>query len=218
MKYDSDQVTIQTIKKFIDFKDKAVLEIGCGSGKTASLLANNTKKYIGIDPDKTAIETARGLFQNVDFQIGSGESLAFENASFDVVLFTLSLHHQNSQKALSQANRVLKRKGSLLILEPSIHSEFEQFFKLFNDETEVLKESLKNIKNCDFQLEQQKSFDVKAIFTDQDDLHNYHFGRDKITPEDTGRILEKLKQCRPQWTEPDPIELTDTINIFYLTK
>ncbi len=51
MKYDSEQITIKTIKKHAQFKDKTVLEIGCGNGTTASFLANDTKQYIGIDPD-----------------------------------------------------------------------------------------------------------------------------------------------------------------------
>ena len=218
MEYDKEQITIKMINKFVDFKDKIVLEIGCGDGKTSSLLADNTKRYIGIDPDSKSIKNANSLFENVDFRIGSGESLEFENSYFDIVLFTLSLHHQNSRLALKEANRVLAEKGQLLILEPSTDSELQQFFHLFNDETNKIKETLKNIKESDFRLEQQDTFNAKTTFNNQDELCGYHFDREKISPGDTDRIIEKLNQYQTISADDQQIHLDDKINIYFLTK
>ena len=218
MEYDKNKLTIKIINKFVDFKDKVVLEVGCGDGKTSSLLANNTKRYIGIDPDSQSIKKAKSVFENVDFQMGSGESLGFENSYFDIVLFTLSLHHQNSKLALKEAKRVLTPKGQLLILEPSIYGELQQFFHLFNDETEQIQETLKNIKQSDFCLIQQDTFNVAMTFKVRDELYNYHFAREKIKPQDTDLIIEKLNQYQNILADDQPIKLNDEINIYFLSK
>lgn len=218
MEYDKEQLIIKMINKFVDFKDKIVLEVGCGNGITSSLLADNKRKYIGIDPDSQSIKNANALFGNVDFRIGSGESLEFENSYFDIVLFTLSLHHQSSRLALKEANRVLAEKGRLLILEPATDGELQQFFNLFADETNKIKEALKDIKKSDFRLDQQDTFNAKATFNNQDDLCDYHFDRKKISQGDTDRIIEKLNQFQPFSADYQPIHLNDKINIYLLTK
>ena len=55
MEYDAEQTTIKMLRKHAVFKDQAVLEIGCGGGETASILAGDTQHYIGIDPDENRI-------------------------------------------------------------------------------------------------------------------------------------------------------------------
>ncbi len=142
MNYDKAQTTIKMIKKCVDLKDKAVLEIGCGTGKLAKELADETSKYVAIDSDCQSIKKAKSEKSNVDFRIGYGESLVFDFASFDVVLFTLSLHHQDSHGALMEAHNVLTENGQLVILEPSTAGELPQFFNLFNDWTEKLKSTI----------------------------------------------------------------------------
>jgi len=218
MEYDKDNLTIEIINKLVDFRGKVVLEVGCGDGKISSLLAHNTKRYIGIDTDSQSIKNATSDFENVDFQMGNGESLDFKNSYFDIVLFTLSLHHQNSKLALKEAKRVLTPKGQLLILEPSIFGELQHFFHLFNDETDQIQEALKNIKQSDFRLVQQDSFNVVMTFKTIDELYSYHFGREKTTPQDTDLITKKLKQFQHILADDQPIDLNDKINIYFLIK
>lgn len=218
MEYDTKQITLKMIQKFIIFKNKTVLEIGCGEGKISSLLADDAKKYIGIDPDIESIQHAAGLYKNVDFRLGSGESLEFNDLNFDIVLFTLSLHHQNSFLALAEADRVLKEKGELLIIEPAVDGEFQQFFHLFDDETDQIKYALKNIRASDFSLERHETFNAQVWFANKKELCSYHFSRETITPGDTDRILEQLNRYQPSLDENQPIYLTDKIDIYYLIK
>lgn len=218
MEYDREDITVKMINKFVNLKNKVILEIGCGDGKVSALLAVNTKKYIGIDPDSKSIEKAISLFNTVDFRIGFGEALDFDNDTFDVVLFTLSLHHQDSRKALKEAHRVLKRKGNLLITEPSVDGELQQFFNLFQDETNRIKLAYKNLTESQFRLEKVESFCVKAKFEDQTDLCNYHFDREVVSPDDSVRIVEKLNQLLPTRIKDRPILLHDIINVYCLEK
>jgi ubiquinone/menaquinone biosynthesis C-methylase UbiE len=218
MKYDIEQKTITTIKNLGSFKNKIVLEIGCGGGETSSLLATDTKQYIGIDPDIVAINNANHAYDNVDFRIGSGESLTFGDSMFDIVLFTLSLHHQNSILALKEAYRVQKNGGKLIIIEPSINSEFQQFFHLFDDETQVIGNAYHNMMNSDFTFETQSTFNTIVRFEDKTDLCGYNFDRETFSSGDENIIIEKLNQLQLGSLDNSPIILEDILNIYLLSK
>ena len=216
MEYDKEQITIKSIKKYINFKKKTVLEIGCGNGNISSLLADGTENYIGIDPDNNAIIKAKSKFSNIDFRIGNGESLEFEDSIFDVVLFTLSLHHQNASIALKEADRVLTKTGALLIIEPSCNGELQQFFNLFNDETNKINETFESRMNSCFILTNQDTFNAMAKFNNQAELCTYHFDRERIGSNDCERIIKKLQRLQISYSDHQPIFLNDKINIYHL--
>lgn len=218
MEYDAGQVTAGMIQKQAAFKGKTVLEIGCGEGEISSLLAHGTKLYTGIDPDEKAIRKAKKTYDNVDFRIGNGESLEFGDSFFDLMLFTLSLHHQNSCAALKEAFRVLKNNGKLIILEPSIKGELQQFFHLFDDETQKIQNAYHCMMNCSFVLENNDSFEAIARFDNKTDLCSYDFNREKIALGDEIRILRQLEQLQPGGSNQSPIILKDMLDIYLMTK
>ena len=218
MEYDADKVTVRMIQKQAAFKGKTVLEVGCGDGEISSLLANGTKQYTGIDPDEKTISNARETYDNVDFRTGNGESLVFGDSVFDLVLFTLSLHHQNSAVALKEAFRVLKNNGKLIIIEPSVKGEFQQFFHLFDDETKEIQKAYHSMMNASFVMENKDSFEAIARFDKKTDLCSYDFDREKIAPEDETRILHKLEQLQPGASNRSPIILKDMLDIYLMAK
>ena len=101
--------------KLVDVSGKEVLEIGCGDGRITSQLMGKTKSLVAIDPDLESIAEATIHARGSDVRIGSGEHLEFPSACFDVILFTLSLHHQDSRLALREAERVLRDQGRVLM-------------------------------------------------------------------------------------------------------
>ena len=218
MDYDKKNIEIKMIEKFIDTQDKKVLENGCGDGRISILLAHKAREYVAIDPDEQSIRDAKSSTANVDFRIGNGEALEFEDSSFHVVLFTLSLHHQDSRLALKEAHRVLTANGQLVILEPAADGELTQFFNLFDDETDRLRNALKMIENSDFEIEQKETFCTIMSFDNQDELCSYPFSRDKIQPGDCDRIIETLQQLQGAITDVQPIHLHDKLHIFSLRK
>ena len=99
--------------------DDKVLEVGCKEGRLTHNI--NAKEIVGLDIDKEAIEDARRneKRQNVKYVVGDAHDLKFPDNKFDVVIMgDLIEHVYDGNKVLSEANRVLKKGGKLLISTP----------------------------------------------------------------------------------------------------
>ena len=206
------------IEQFVALQDQKILEVGCGDGRMSKLLAHNSRKYIAIDPDKQSIEKAKSELPNVDFRIGSGEALEFEDESFPIILFTLSLHHLESNLALKEAHRVLTADGQLVILEPLANGEVTKIFDLFDDESERILDAWNMIQNSDFEIEHHETFFTVMSFNDLDELCNYPFGRSQLQSEERDLIIGTLLQLQVPATGPGPIHLHDDSRILSLRK
>jgi ubiquinone/menaquinone biosynthesis C-methylase UbiE len=92
-----------------------VLDCGCGDGGVARLLRDRARDVVAIDVTPfDAWHDEPGL----TFQVANAERLPFEDAAFDVVHSKDSLHHmQSPEHALAEYRRVLKPRGTALIVE-----------------------------------------------------------------------------------------------------
>jgi ubiquinone/menaquinone biosynthesis C-methylase UbiE len=105
----------------------SVLDVGCGTGRLAlevSRQVGTTGRVCGIDPGAEQIARARAKAAQrhvpVDFQVGVIEELPFPDATFDVVLSTLTMHHLPAllkRRGLVEITRVLKPGGRLVIAD-----------------------------------------------------------------------------------------------------
>jgi 2-polyprenyl-3-methyl-5-hydroxy-6-metoxy-1,4-benzoquinol methylase len=109
---------------FIDFdalKSKDVLEIGCGNGSHAQLLASHAKSYTGIDLTEYAVKSTstrlalRGLKATV--QQMDAEQMQFADNSFDFIWSWGVIHHSaNTSTILKEMKRVLRPGGRAKIM------------------------------------------------------------------------------------------------------
>src|ERR1700722_4832578 len=114
---------LDKLEAVISLSGKDVLEIGCGEGTRSAGIAKRCKNLSAIDPDPELIKKAQveNQFENITYAVGSTEQLPFGDEKFDIVIFTLSLHHVPVPKmttAIDEAIRVVKKNGFIVFLEP----------------------------------------------------------------------------------------------------
>ncbi|MEP7044251.1 MAG: class I SAM-dependent methyltransferase [Dokdonella sp.] len=103
-----------------DLRERAVLDVACGSGEWLGLLAGLGAKPAGIDISTRAIEMCRQRFVEGEFAVGPAESLPFADASFDLVTCMGSLEHfLDPDAALREMLRVAKPAAQFLLLVPN---------------------------------------------------------------------------------------------------
>jgi ubiquinone/menaquinone biosynthesis C-methylase UbiE len=103
-----------------------VLELGVGTGASVDFYPAEVVEVVGIDPSAAmvdrAMERVRRLGRELPFRVrlhqADGESLPYDDASFDTVVAFLTLCTiPDARTAAMEAYRVLRPGGLLLVLE-----------------------------------------------------------------------------------------------------
>ena len=116
-----------------------IADLGAGEGAFALLLAQRAKKVIAVDTSAKMIEVAREQalrhgVKNVEYRLGDMEEVPIRDAHVDLVFFSQSLHHAlHPDRAVSEAHRILKAGGRIVILDLVKH-RFEEARELYADE------------------------------------------------------------------------------------
>jgi ubiquinone/menaquinone biosynthesis C-methylase UbiE len=105
------------------FKDKVVLDAGCGSGKFSAAIARfGAAQVIGMDIGEKGLEFARAQAKKVpygnrlDYRYGSLLDIPLEAGSVDIVWSNGVIHHTLAyEKCVQEFARVLKPEGSLFL-------------------------------------------------------------------------------------------------------
>jgi len=103
---------------------ETVLDVGCGTGTLAIAAARRGGAVHALDPSAELLARARKKARraqaNVTFELGSGEALPHPDASFDVVLSSLVLHHLSHDErraSVRELGRAVKPSGRVLIVD-----------------------------------------------------------------------------------------------------
>ena len=108
------------MKEFAEYikEDQNILDLGCGNGRLLDSLKSKRIEYLGIDQSEKLIKLAGQKHPQNKFEAMKMEDLGLGDAEFDAAFMIASLHHLDSdgrQKALCEANRILKENGILFI-------------------------------------------------------------------------------------------------------
>ena len=104
----------------VDFGAGRVLEVGCGTGAVTDALVarSDVTTAVGVDPSPHFIELARARATNATFDLGDASALAYEDGSFDVVVFhTVLCHLPDPDLAIEEAVRVVRPGGQVAIFD-----------------------------------------------------------------------------------------------------
>jgi len=152
---------VKTVLPYIEGK---LLDIGCG---TNHLVKNYSGDGVGVDVYK---------WDNVDLVVENTADLPYKNNSFDTVTILAALNHiPNRTEVLSEANRVLKKEGKLIItmIPPTISAIWHKIREPWDEdqhergmkEGEVYGLTHKQIKNllseAGFRISYTKRFMLK---------------------------------------------------------
>ena len=103
------------------------LEIGCGTGAFARLLASRCKRVVALDLSPEMIRVARSRssqFDNLEFELADAMTWDFPEAHFDFVCSIATLHHLQQRELLAKIKNALKPRGVLVILDLIESSSF----------------------------------------------------------------------------------------------
>lgn len=122
---------ITTILSRCELRGKELLEIGCGQGRITRDLAAHARRVVATDPDAGALALARAAIHadNVEFIQASAGVPELPAESFDVVIYTLSLHHVPAGEmsgSLRAAARLLRNDGVIVVVEPGDGGSFTE--------------------------------------------------------------------------------------------
>jgi ubiquinone/menaquinone biosynthesis C-methylase UbiE len=86
----------KALHRFVDFRDRHVLEIGCGEGRLTWLYADSARHVTAFDPDVDALRVARAdcpvrLESQVALTGASARHLPFPREKFDIAILAWSL-------------------------------------------------------------------------------------------------------------------------------
>ena len=96
------------------------LEIGCGAGAFARLLATRTEHVLALDlsPEMLRLANTRSAqFKNIDFQLADVMQYDLPPNHFDCIVSIATLHHLPMETMLSKMKNALKQNGTLLVLD-----------------------------------------------------------------------------------------------------
>jgi ubiquinone/menaquinone biosynthesis C-methylase UbiE len=98
-----------------------VLDVGCGEGRFAAALAGAGARVVGIDVAEEPLRRARAQHPNLDLRLVAAEGpWPLQDASFDAVWAGETIEHvQDTAAWLSEARRVLRSGGELLLSTPA---------------------------------------------------------------------------------------------------
>ncbi len=98
-----------------------ILDVACGTGEQATMLAKAGLDVTGVDRSPDMLEVARGESPpTVSYFLANAENLPFVPGAFDCVTVSLALHempYRTRMRVAGEMLRVLAQRGKLIVFD-----------------------------------------------------------------------------------------------------
>ncbi len=126
-----------------DFKDKRVLDLGCGYGwHCIYAMEHGASSVVGVDISHKMLEVAKEKthFPQVEYKCCAIEDVEFPEESFDVILSSLAFHYVADYEILvKKIYRILKSGGKLVFtVEHPVFTAYGTQDWHYNEKGEIL--------------------------------------------------------------------------------
>lgn len=211
---DPDNKYIQAINTHVPLAGTTILEIGCGTGRITGDMAEYAEKIVATDRDEAVLEQAKKNItaENVEFLYTPDGFANLTEQSFDLVIYTLSLHHIPQEKMvenLKHSGKLLKNVGKIIVIEPGNSGSYLEVKNRFGagsgDESTVKAAAMTAMQNFDgWELSPTYHFNVGFLFDDAADFYANKLPKYQDLPMEKRFELQHILQ---QHTEPRGIIL-----------
>ena len=151
------QGSMDLINRYLSLdKNYRVIDVGGGTGFFSKEIIEKIDKVVVVDPSYKMLKKIRN--PNISMVQGDGCFLSMKDESFDLAVIVNVMHHihkKNQKKVLEETFRVLKKKGSVFIIEVffpltfwnKLFCRFENFTvgKTYHLSAEMLESYLKDV-------------------------------------------------------------------------
>jgi ubiquinone/menaquinone biosynthesis C-methylase UbiE len=117
---DLDEVLFANLLRNVDVTDKAVADIGCGTGRHWNKIFEKSPAALtGFDVSPGMLDQLKKKYPQANTHvITDNHFAAIDDHTYDVILSTLTVAHiKNIEEALNAWCRVLKTKGDIIITD-----------------------------------------------------------------------------------------------------
>lgn len=100
---------------------KIVADIGAGTGALTRKMAMRKANVVGIEPSQELLTQAAVLNKMKNFTIpyrqGTAEATGLDDSQYDIVTVMRAWHWFDRPKAIDEVKRILKAKGTLIVID-----------------------------------------------------------------------------------------------------
>jgi ubiquinone/menaquinone biosynthesis C-methylase UbiE len=199
---DFHAITISRVRDFLNIDDKLpkALDIACGTGLSTKALLPVADKVYGTDISEEMLNRAHEK-DKIHYAIAAAEKQPFDDGEFDLITVSSGVHWFNIDIFLTEANRLLKDKGWLVIYENFFAGDMEgndEFKKWVNEvylqrfpsppRNKNYDWSEGNLRSMNFTIHIPESFTNQVTFN-RTQLTNYFTTQSNIIASvDSGRL------------------------------
>ena len=156
------------------FRDKTVLDYGCGGGAFLDLVSGLSGKTLGIEPFSGYHESLIGRGHKIFPDIETAQS-EYKDQVESVVSFGVLEHVENPQQYLKNAYGLLKKGGKMYLETDNLHdilmklniTSFDEFFyrtaHLWYFEDKTLKQMAEQAGFLDIKISFRHNFDMSNV-------------------------------------------------------